>query len=545
MGVIDLPGPLAPWASKLALFPRDVALALRPLVQRLHVLLGEGRGSTGETGEPDGYDGIARRGPYERLLAAEWLIHAELPDEFMRRVAAGEHSFLKLARRPPVGGRRAVVLFDAGPDQLGGPRVVHLAALVVLAARLERQRGTLSWGALQDENATPEEGVTRASVEALLAARSPRAVARGDVEKWLAGAGVRGASERWLVGAEDLRSPEERRSTSMLVVSEAPEPGARRLFVRVLPAGGARQAEAALDLPDDSLCIRLLREPFGAGPAPKISVESPLDPEGGLVFAENGRRLYVRSGTGQLLIFVVPNSPRTPVPPHGVFEPPPEQVVLAAGIERAKSRTVVVCAGEGAYFSHRMSVSRRVAFESREHRLKGPPRATTGRPGPLAELSISEDGVLRFAASPEEEVVLAGESAWYERRTPVSPGVQGPPEERAEAREPARLWTLAGDGEGAEPSGIREEIFLGGWQPREARVVLVRGARNRVLVEHPMNPRAKELKVLFSTTSPVVATRVSAALGLVGFLTEDGQIGVHSRRANDLVLHSLPGGPSR
>ncbi len=48
---------------------------------------------------PDGYDGIGRRGSYDRLLASEWLIHDELPDEFLRRVVSGEHAFLRRLHR--------------------------------------------------------------------------------------------------------------------------------------------------------------------------------------------------------------------------------------------------------------------------------------------------------------------------------------------------------------------------------------------------------------------------------------------------------------
>ena len=49
-------------------------------------------------GEPDGYDGIASRGIYERLVTSEWLLADEEPDEFDRRAAMGEHTFTRLAR---------------------------------------------------------------------------------------------------------------------------------------------------------------------------------------------------------------------------------------------------------------------------------------------------------------------------------------------------------------------------------------------------------------------------------------------------------------
>lgn len=133
---MELPRSLAPWAPYLDLFPRDIGLALGPVVRRIalaveplaaHALSG--------SGDPDGFDGLSNRGSYDRLLASEWLLSEELPDEFLRRAAEGEHVFLKIGRREPVRSRLSVVLFDVGPNQLGSPRIAHLAALIVMARR--------------------------------------------------------------------------------------------------------------------------------------------------------------------------------------------------------------------------------------------------------------------------------------------------------------------------------------------------------------------------------------------------------------------------
>lgn len=523
MSVTALPRPLAPWAALLALFPRETALALAPLVQRLHVLLGEGRGAPSATGEPDGYDGIARRGTYERLVATEWLLLSEMPDEFLRRVAAGEHSFLELARRPPAGGRHAAVLFDTGPDQLGAPRLAHVAALVVLAARLSRQKGTLSWGVLQDETSTLEQDVSRPRVQALLAARSRRPVARRDVERWLGSKGAAGLSELWLCGAEDLRPPDERRRASMLIATEVLEPGARRLHVAALAAGSARAGQAVLDMPPERACVQILRDPFATAPSPRVTVSAPLDPAAGLVFSENGRRLYVRSEKGQLLIFVVPNSPRSPVPPHAVFEPPRGQVVVAAGIERSKSRTVVVCAGKDAYFSHRMSVSRRVAFESREHRLEEGAPPPSREPGPLMPLRVSEAGVLRFTLSPGRDVLLRGDVAC------LAGSIEPPADAGALLQEKMASVTV--------PAGT---FLVGRLDPgsseRDRRAVLVDRDRRRLEILDKGKRRR-----LVSTAAPIDGVQVERDLGLIGFLTEGGEVGVYSLRQEALVLQAAPG----
>ncbi|HSF40711.1 MAG TPA: hypothetical protein VLT87_13030, partial [Thermoanaerobaculia bacterium] len=135
---VELPRPLAPWRPWLAIFPRDLALSLGPVLQRLSFAVGPLRmeRASGE-GDPDGFDGLAQRGPYERLLPSEWLLADEAPEEFLRRAAGGEHTFLHLARPVPGGSHLSVALFDAGPGQLGSPRIAQLAALIVLARRAE------------------------------------------------------------------------------------------------------------------------------------------------------------------------------------------------------------------------------------------------------------------------------------------------------------------------------------------------------------------------------------------------------------------------
>jgi hypothetical protein len=69
------------------------------------------------------------------MVIGEWLLADELPDEFLRRAAAGELLYLGTAHRhdPPHGVVR--VLVDTGPDQLGAGRLVQLAALIVVHRR--------------------------------------------------------------------------------------------------------------------------------------------------------------------------------------------------------------------------------------------------------------------------------------------------------------------------------------------------------------------------------------------------------------------------
>src|ERR1700742_1564569 len=100
--LMEFPRSLAPWAHLLKIFPRELSLALGPAVHRLASAVGPLHSPTmANTGDPDGFDDLARRGAYERLLMSAWLLADEVPDEFARRAAMGEHLFLRLARRNP------------------------------------------------------------------------------------------------------------------------------------------------------------------------------------------------------------------------------------------------------------------------------------------------------------------------------------------------------------------------------------------------------------------------------------------------------------
>ncbi len=145
--MIALPGDLAPWRGMLGLFPAELAGDLGGMLPRLALAIGPMRAaSPTRGGEPDGFAGIARRGSYERLLHTEWLLADEAPDEFARRASAGEHAFFQIARRSPARAASSVALFDAGPEQLGAPRIVQLAALIVLAERARRAGARFAWG---------------------------------------------------------------------------------------------------------------------------------------------------------------------------------------------------------------------------------------------------------------------------------------------------------------------------------------------------------------------------------------------------------------
>ncbi len=106
-------------------------------------------------GAPDGLVGWARRGPMHRLVHSEWALLDAAPEEFLRRAADQELAFLELAAEAPRPPRLPVALLDAGPAQLGLPRLAQAAALAARGAWCAAAGEPLRWGAIQGGPAAP------------------------------------------------------------------------------------------------------------------------------------------------------------------------------------------------------------------------------------------------------------------------------------------------------------------------------------------------------------------------------------------------------
>jgi len=339
---MQLPPALTPWRELLELFPPEVAEALGPLVQRLDLAIGPlGADARVGEGDPDGIDGIARRGSYERLLITEWLLAEEVPEEFIRRALTSEHSFLKLARMTPRSSRVSVALFDGGPDQWGAPRIAQLATLIVLARRASAAGVQLGWGVMQDQDHWLCREVTPGSMRALLSARKLREASPADVEGRLAACPeLAGSSDLWLVGSPPV--PVSRSNASTIRIDDPVEADARRLDVTVTTPGRAPRT-VALPLPDDSTCVRLLRDPFGSAVPSPERVHEENAPQSNLVFSMTGHKLFARAANGGIVAYPIPNSPRATVGNlrrHWFSTP---GTLVAAG--RFRKSTVVLLAG--------------------------------------------------------------------------------------------------------------------------------------------------------------------------------------------------------
>lgn len=198
-----LPAAMAAWAPWLTWFSAGLRDQIAPLVQRLHPLLAGARQRVFETlGEPDGFDGLRRRGSYERLIGTEWLLADEWPDEFLRRAAVGEHLFFAPKPKGQRTQRLIVALFDAGPAQLGAPRLAHLAVWILLARRAAQVGGQFRWGVMQVPGVL-HDALLPADLTKLLGSRSFEPAAPDHLSQWhrhFEGGAV-DPQECWSVGA--------------------------------------------------------------------------------------------------------------------------------------------------------------------------------------------------------------------------------------------------------------------------------------------------------------------------------------------------------
>ncbi|MCU6499095.1 hypothetical protein LPN04_14960 [Rugamonas sp. A1-17] len=250
-----LPVLLEPWRAWLALFPADLAEPLGEMLLRLHPLVGRLGSATSRPDDlPAGVGNIVQRGSYERMLLTEWAYADAVPDEFLRRAASGELLFTGPEPAGRQRSRRSVVLFDAGPAQLGEPRLAHLALFILLTRRAQEAGAEFLWGILQKPAALDKrEG--REGLQALLRSRTLNAPGAADADAWEKALGA-DVDDCWLVGATAHVAPRQVRA--VVCVNQALL--GNRLEVALTQRRGTRNLSLELPPVDDG--IRLLRQPF-------------------------------------------------------------------------------------------------------------------------------------------------------------------------------------------------------------------------------------------------------------------------------------------
>lgn len=217
---------LAPWAEELRSVNAEIAAVLGPLLPRLDRLLSQAFGHDERAqGDPDGLDGLSRRGPPERLLLSEWALALEAPDEFLRRAGTRELLYSAIARRgvaPPP--RRILAVLDAGPGSLGAPRLAQLALLLALA-RQARERGVkLGVGAMHNPDGGLLSSDGAARILQVLAQRTRELPPPDAAARWQSALGGEAVHGLWVVGRPGLDAPAPR-GWSTLRITEDPGGG--------------------------------------------------------------------------------------------------------------------------------------------------------------------------------------------------------------------------------------------------------------------------------------------------------------------------------
>jgi len=313
---IALPAALDPWRESLAIFPPDLALGLGTAVRRFARIVGPLALETdARAGTPDGYRGVTRRGPFERLLLSEWALLLEIPEEFVRRAAMGEQLHHAMAYKEPGGARRSIALFDAGPRSLGRPRVAQLAILIVLAERARAARVPFGWGLLQDGRRSQISELNAASVTRFLTGRTHLEATAIDGAEWAISLGAPAeADDLWLVGPPGIEQEIALGGGTRVLVSDRLELGARSVDVSLVrPGAVVRSVE--LELPPEQSTVRLLRDPFQARRTPeRAHNRAPL--VGPLVMSPDGRRAIAftsESGSHGIAVLALPRTAREKV----------------------------------------------------------------------------------------------------------------------------------------------------------------------------------------------------------------------------------------
>ena len=314
----ELPRPLQPWRDWLGWFDAELAQQVGEMVLRLSDLVGK-TPSAGRAGppEPDGLGDLRSRGPYERLLATEWLLADEIPDEFLRRAAASEHLFLAPRLRAARVERSVVAIFDCGPRALGAPRLAHIAAWILLARLAGEHGGTLRWGVLQAPGELhPADAPTQ--LGALMRARRFEPGSAAHATQWRAAlAQLPGADAReaWWIGAAGPGMPENP-SRNERALTLRPQLADDALEARLASPGTQRRAE--LRLPPARAGAALLRGDFGTPAVPRalapgrtLRARRMSLTQGILMSVPPGRVAVPELGQPAMLVFSVPRHGQT------------------------------------------------------------------------------------------------------------------------------------------------------------------------------------------------------------------------------------------
>lgn len=278
------------WWESLDFLAPDVREDMGRLISQLERRLNlTAPASTNE--QPAGWSGVARRGPWSRLLPSEWALAETSPDEFARRADEGELSFWELAQEESESHHAIWVWLDVGPDQLGACRLVQIAILLWLQKVAMRGGGQFYWSCIQSSEKA-YESLGASELKSFLDSRSLDPPSRSPLT--FPGLSV------WCVGSPEW-TRQVPRNFRRLALSQEDES-------RVTLTEGTTRL--SLSLPAGQRAVRLLREPLAWGLRRKVAT-SPGG-EGRMAFSECGRKLLFVTNE---VVSVLPLPQSTNAPP--------------------------------------------------------------------------------------------------------------------------------------------------------------------------------------------------------------------------------------
>lgn len=352
MTVLSLPRPLEPWRAWLALLAPQLAESLGQLLLQLHPFVGRMRaGAPSPDATPAGVGSIVQRGSYEHLLISEWAYADAEPDEFIRRAAGNELLFTGPEPVRQRRSQRSIALFDAGPAQLGEPRLAQLALFILLARRAEEAGAVFAWGVLQRPGELRHDSDQRA-LRALLDARTLLRVDADDLAGWERSLAAQPAetddTEVWQIGA--AATPLLRQARSHITIEPALLDDRLELVLHQHQA--VRQL--ALTLPAAPVGVRLLRHPFEqAAPRSAFVTRTSLRPSGLQAPRFGAATPYVAAAhmSGGIITYHVPSSSAAaPAAPRAQDEEAGASVLGVAVLK--KSCGTVSARGDKIVFAH-------------------------------------------------------------------------------------------------------------------------------------------------------------------------------------------------
>ena len=331
---LSLPKALEPWRDWLTLFPPELTDAIGQMLLRLDPLVGRLKFASQRTNdEPVGIGNIVQRGTYDRLLMTEWLFADAEPDEFIRRAASGELLFLGTEPDIRLRSQLCIALFDAGPMQLGEPRLAHIVLFILLSRRAEEAGAQFKWGILQNPGVL-HETQGREAMKTLLTSKSLRNATTAELASWdlLLKEQDKNLCDCWQIS--DTHTARIKRATNLFNIKVDLFSGDQNRSLNLQLSQRNNQRDVKLELPKEDVAIRILREPFKRidGLAHVRNGKSRPSLKQAPRFASKGCWLAVPQLDGNIVIYNVPQSVRAAPGKFRTVRQPAKGSILAAGV---------------------------------------------------------------------------------------------------------------------------------------------------------------------------------------------------------------------